>query len=166
MIHDPPFGQLYVEAGRAGVSRVRFGGDRDALLETNQRERSSLALEATEQIAQYLGGHRTVFDLQLDLGSATPFRTLVLRELLKIPFGETISYGELAGRVGCGSARAVGQAVGWNPLPILVPCHRVVTGDARLGGYSGGLDLKVALLRLEGIGVESSTFSGRITVPA
>ena len=86
----------------------------------------------------------------------------MLEELRKIPFGETASYGEIGRRIGCGSPRAVGQAVGWNPLPIIIPCHRVVTTAGRLGGFSAGLPRKVALLRLEGIPVSGETFSSRI----
>ena len=107
-------------------------------------------------------GRRRSFDLPLDLGTATPFRTRVLEELRKIPFGETASYGEIGRRIGSGSPRAVGQAVGRNPLSIIIPCHRVVTTAGRLGGFSSGLPRKVALLRLEGIPVSGETFSSRI----
>ena len=81
----------------------------------------------------------------------TDFRKRVWSELLTIPYGTTVSYGELAKRIGCSSAQAVGQAVGRNPIPILVPCHRVIGSDGALTGYAGGLDKKRILLKIEGI---------------
>jgi len=92
----------------------------------------------------------------------TPFQTRVWAALLQIPRGELRSYGDLAEELGCGSPRAVGQAVGANPLPILVPCHRVVTSDGRLGGYSGGLDRKVRLLDIEGFQPPVPRFEARL----
>ena len=86
----------------------------------------------------------------LDLGGGTPFQLSVWHALLGIPRGELRSYGELAAGLGQGSPRSVGQAVGANPLPVLVPCHRVVASNGRLGGYSGGLVRKVRLLEIEG----------------
>lgn len=161
MKHDPLFDQLSIEVTPRGVSGVRFGGQRRVSASGPTDTQSPLAEAALEEIDEYLEGQRTRFELPLDLQSASPFRGSVLKKLLTIPFGETVSYGELADRVGCNSARAVGQAVGWNPLPILVPCHRVVTHGGRLGGYSGGLDRKLALLRLEGIEAESTHLLGQ-----
>jgi methylated-DNA-[protein]-cysteine S-methyltransferase len=124
----------------------------------------SVAITAVSQIREYLAGVRSRFDLPLDFTAATPFRKAVLEALLAVPFGETISYADLAERVDSRSPRAVGQAVGWNPLPIVVPCHRVVTRNGQLGGYSGGIDRKVALLALEGIRADGSAFRSRIHV--
>ncbi len=81
----------------------------------------------------------------------TPFQRRVWERLERIPYGETLSYGELARELGCASARAVGQAVGRNPISLLIPCHRVLGKDGRLTGYAGGTERKAALLRLEGI---------------
>ncbi len=101
------------------------------------------------QLREYFGGARTEFDVPLEL-EGTEFQRQVWNELSRIPYGETITYGELARRVGrSGGARAVGQANGRNPVPIIVPCHRVVASDG-LGGYGGGLDVKRALLAREG----------------
>ena len=166
MRHDPLFDRLAIEVTPRGVSRVWFGGQRRLSLDSPVEKQAPLAEAALAQICEYLRGRRTAFALPLDLQSASPFRGLVLQKLLRIPFGETVSYGALANRVGCDSARAIGQAVGWNPLPILVPCHRVVTHKDSLGGYSGGLDRKVALLRLEGIVAAGTSFSSRIKIPA
>jgi len=121
-----------------------------------------LAVRALSQLREYLAGARTTFDLPLDLSAATSFRGAVLEALLAVPFGAVVSYAGLAERVGSRSPRAVGQAVGWNPLPIVVPCHRVITRNGRLGGYSGGIDRKVALLALEGIRAHGSAFSSPI----
>lgn len=102
-----------------------------------------------DQLHEYLRGERREFDLDLDL-RGTPFQRRVWSELLKIPYGETVAYGDIAARVGNVNAlRAVGQAVGANPIPIVIPCHRVVGKDGRLVGFGGGLPLKERLLYLE-----------------
>src|ERR1700719_4924038 len=105
--------------------------------------------EAIRQLRDYFVGLRTGFDLPL-APEGTPFQRAVWRQLQDIPYGETISYGELARRVGNPKAsRAVGSANGANPLPIVIPCHRVIAGDGTLGGFGGGLPTKQALLALE-----------------
>src|SRR5262245_36846433 len=104
---------------------------------------------AVKQLVEYLAGKRREFDVALDL-RGTEFQLSVWRALCAIPYGETISYGEQARRVGCPNApRAVGAANGANPIAIVVPCHRVVAADGGLGGYGGGLPLKKRLLALE-----------------
>ncbi len=105
--------------------------------------------DAASQLEAYLAGKHRGFDLPLD-PAGTPFQREVWFTLASIPYGQTISYAELASKVGRPRAfRAVGQANGANPLPIFLPCHRVVASGGGLGGYSGGLDLKRALLALE-----------------
>jgi len=105
--------------------------------------------EAKRQIEEYFAGERQDFDLPLS-PQGTAFQRRVWAELRRIPFGETISYGELAARIGKPSAsRAVGAANGRNPLPVVVPCHRVIGSDGRLTGFGGGLPTKQALLDLE-----------------
>lgn len=104
----------------------------------------------TAQLSEYFAGTRTRFDIEIDAGGSA-FEQRVWREVARIPYGETRSYGEVARRVGDGAAaRAVGRANGANPLPIVIPCHRVVGADGSLVGYGGGLEIKAALLRLEG----------------
>ena len=94
---------------------------------------------------------------------ATAFQRRIYERLTEIPYGRIVSYGDIADEMGvAGAARAVGQAVGANPLPIVVPCHRVVRSDSRLGGYSGGLRLKVALLAIEGVGVDGYQSRSRV----
>ena len=105
--------------------------------------------EATRQLAEYFAGERHEFDLPLRL-NGTEFQLLVLEELQRIPYGETTSYGNIAERIGRPKAvRAVGAANGRNPIPIIVPCHRVIGSGGALTGFGGGLDTKEALLRLE-----------------
>ena len=107
--------------------------------------------EARRQLEEYFAGSRQNFDLPLNPGG-TDFQRRVWRTLLDIPHGTAISYRELARRADCPRGyQAVGQANGRNPLPILIPCHRVIGADGTLGGYSGGLDRKRFLLDLEGI---------------
>ncbi|MEG2421701.1 MAG: methylated-DNA--[protein]-cysteine S-methyltransferase [Oscillospiraceae bacterium] len=108
-----------------------------------------LLLEGKGQLLDYFEGKRRAFDLPLRFEGATPFQNRVWQALLTIPYGETCTYGQLAAQVGCPKgAQAVGQANKRNPLPILIPCHRVVAAG-KLGGYNGGPELKQALLRLE-----------------
>ena len=103
-----------------------------------------------ERLRRYTRGEAVAFPDALDFHSVSPFQRAVWEATRDIPRGQTSSYGELAARVGRpGAARAVGQAMAHNPWPIVVPCHRVVASDGRLGGYGGGLDMKERLLRLE-----------------
>ena len=107
--------------------------------------------QAAQQLADYFAGQRQHFDLPLDLSAGSAFQQSVWHALLAIGRGQTESYGALATRLGRPSAaRAVGAAVGRNPISIIVPCHRVVGSNGSLTGYAGGLDRKVALLQLEG----------------
>jgi methylated-DNA-[protein]-cysteine S-methyltransferase len=105
--------------------------------------------EACRQLRQYFAGERREFDLPLKL-DGTEFQVSVLRALQDIPYGETVSYGDIAKKIGHPRAvRAVGAANGRNPLPIVVPCHRVIGSTGELTGFGGGLDTKEALLRME-----------------
>jgi methylated-DNA-[protein]-cysteine S-methyltransferase len=113
-----------------------------------QRSTSTTLESALQQLRQYFAGERRAFNLPLDPGG-TDFQRKVWTAILAIPFGETLSYGDLARHVG-GSARAVGGAVAANPIAIVIPCHRVVGAHGSLTGYGGGLRMKVWLLRHEG----------------
>ncbi|VWX61979.1 Methylated-DNA--protein-cysteine methyltransferase [Burkholderiales bacterium 8X] len=107
--------------------------------------------QAEAQLAEYFAGERQHFDLPLDLSHGTLFQQAVWQALLAIPIGKTLSYGALSAGVGSPAAvRAVGAAVGRNPISVIVPCHRVIGAKGALTGYAGGLDRKTALLSLEG----------------
>jgi len=109
--------------------------------------------DLAERLQNYLGGIKTSFTDVLDLSAATLFQRKVWETTRRIPYGETRSYRWVAGQTGNPrAARAVGQALGRNPLPIIIPCHRVIASDGRLGGFTGGLEMKRRLLRLETTG--------------
>jgi len=114
-----------------------------------ERRTTPLIRQARRQLEAYLAGKRYEFELPLE-PSGTPFQRAVWHELERVPFGATVSYGEVAKRVHKPQAsRAVGAACGRNPLPIVIPCHRVIGKDGGLVGFGGGLDMKTALLELE-----------------
>ncbi|MDO4516086.1 MAG: methylated-DNA--[protein]-cysteine S-methyltransferase [Bacillota bacterium] len=139
-----PMGPLTLFARESRLTALVFGdfGSYDHL---------PLFGETQRQLEEYFAGSRQNFDLPLDPGG-TDFQRRVWRALMDIPYGTAISYRELARRADCPRGyQAVGQANGRNPLPILIPCHRVIGADGTLGGYSGGLDRKRFLLDLEGI---------------
>jgi methylated-DNA-[protein]-cysteine S-methyltransferase len=114
---------------------------------------SPLLAEAIRQVEEYFAGARRDFELPLDWSLISGFNRQVLRELASgVPYGTVVGYGDLAGRVGQpGAAQAVGMAMGANPLPVVVPCHRVVESDGGIGGFGGGLETKRKLLALEGV---------------
>ena len=140
-------GPLTIESHAGRLVAVRFDGGRHR--HPGRGDAPELQAAAA-QLEQYFGGNRRSFDLPLEL-RAGPFDHRVLSAVAEIPFGERISYGELASRFGLTGedVRKVGAAVGRNPLPILIPCHRVVGADGGLVGYGGGLSRKAQLLALE-----------------
>jgi methylated-DNA-[protein]-cysteine S-methyltransferase len=148
---DTPLGPLLI-AGEIHLLRViRFPKDGGGAKPRPDWTRSSLGVveEAARQLREYFDGRRTSFHLPLD-PEGTAFQRRVWRALEHIPYGTTISYGELARRIGNPAAsRAVGAANGRNPIPIVIPCHRVIGADGKLTGFGGGLPLKEALLALE-----------------
>ena len=158
-----PIGRLTVAADDGGLRRVLFENNRYEVADRDAWVRDAAALrEARHQLLQYFAGERREFDLALR-PEGTAFQRTVWSALLQIPFGATCSYGELARRIGAPAAvRAVGAANGRNPLPIVVPCHRVIGSDGKLTGFGGGLPVKQFLLVHEGIGraAPGETFSG------
>ena len=150
--HESPLGPMLIAATGRGVAGVWFQGQRHGPDISRWREEPDHALlrEAARQLDEYFRGQRESFDLPLDLQHGTAFQQSVWRALLAIPRGSTTSYAELGRRIGRDAPRAVGAAVGRNPLSIVVPCHRVVGTSGALTGYAGGLERKTALLRLEG----------------
>lgn len=155
---DSPVGTLLVAATRNGIVRVAFEGENhEAVLDTLSTRLSPRILFAPSrldgaawELDEYFAGRRTNFDLPLDFSLSAGFRLTVLEHLRSIAYGHTESYGEVATAAGSPRAvRAVGSACATNPLPVIVPCHRVLRSDGSLGGYLGGLDAKRALLALE-----------------
>ncbi len=151
---DSPFGALTLSAGPAGLRRLYFPGTAPAL-DAADHDADALAC-ATEQLEQYFGGERTMFDLALDM-AGTPFQRSVWEALRRIPYGTTTTYGALARQLDA-QPRAVGAAVGATPIPIVIPCHRVIGSDGSLTGYGGGLPRKRALLALEAGGGDRGAF--------
>ncbi len=152
-----PLGTVRLAASCAGLCGLWFEGQRhlpralDDPIAWPEAPAHPLLREAAAQLQQYLQGQRRQFDLPLDLGSGTPFQQTVWQALQTIAPGQTTSYGTLAQQIGRPAAvRAVGTAIGRNPLSVVVPCHRVLGRDGSLTGYAGGLERKAALLRLEG----------------
>ena len=147
---DTPIGELLLAGEDDALSLVSFPEGsmrRDPEPDWIYNEKPFVA--ARRQLAEYFAGERREFDLPLKL-SGTEFQMSVLEALQRIPYGETTSYAEIAERVGRPKAvRAVGAANGRNPIPIIVPCHRVIGSHGELTGFGGGLDTKEALLRLE-----------------
>ncbi len=155
---EGPFGPVYMASTARGLCRVsfrtnddKFAGqlfDRGLLPERDERR---LRKERAE-LSQYLAGRRKRFELPLDFRLVTPFQRKVLSATARVPFGHCVSYSAIARRIGQPEARrAVGGALGKNPIAIVVPCHRVIAADGSIGGYTGGLEVKRALFRIEDI---------------
>jgi methylated-DNA-[protein]-cysteine S-methyltransferase len=149
-VYESPLGPLTLVSGPRGLTGLRFPGRGEPL---DERERDAAALApAVAQLEEYFAGRRCSVDVTLDL-AGSPLQRRVWRELRSIPYGTTVSYGELARRVGRPDiVRGVAGCVARTPVPIVVPCHRVVGADGSLTGYGGGLHRKRALLELEAAG--------------
>lgn len=160
-ILDTPIGPLLVAVTDQGLLRVSFSEryDPEETLEEISRIagrsvlRAPTAVDAAHrELDEYFSGRRHAFDLAIDLRGQAPFTVSVLGELARVPYGHTATYGELATRAGSPkAARAVGMVMNRNPVPIVLPCHRIVGASGALVGYGGGLDIKEQLLRLEGV---------------
>jgi methylated-DNA-[protein]-cysteine S-methyltransferase len=147
-IYESPLGPLTIAAGPCGLTALSFPAAGRSTWDERDRDPAALA-GAVAQLDAYFGGERRAFDLALDL-RGTPFQRRVWAELRRLPYGATVTYTELAAAVGRpGVVRAVAAAVGRTPVPIVVPCHRVVGAGGALTGYGGGLQRKAALLDLE-----------------
>jgi len=148
--YESPVGQLLL-TGRDQLETLNFPlGKTRREPEPDWKEGTAFFLTVLNQLDAYFDGSLRRFDLDLDLKTGTPFQQKVWQELQNIPYGRTISYGELAARIGNPNAfRAVGMANGKNPISIIVPCHRVIGKDGSLTGFGGGIDVKKQLLCLE-----------------
>ena len=154
---DTPVGPLFLAVSDRGLCAVSFRSSLDDFLRRMERRGFRPApgpgrvQKAVEQLREYFAGRRRRFDMTIDLAGQTPFQRQVLEATARVPAGMVASYGDIARAIGRPKAtRAVGAALGQNPVPIVVPCHRIIGSDGGLHGYGGGLDIKEKLLRLEG----------------
>jgi methylated-DNA-[protein]-cysteine S-methyltransferase len=155
---DTPLGTLLVATTERGLCRIAYDADPELEAERLARAfgvrvlRSAKPIDpARRELDEYFDGSRRSFDLPVDVGLLADFNRRVLGELARVPFGEVVTYGELAARAERPrAARAVGTVMNRNPIPIVLPCHRVIGANGSLTGYGGGLERKEALLRLEG----------------
>jgi methylated-DNA-[protein]-cysteine S-methyltransferase len=166
---ESPIGPLFVAASEEGVCEIDFAeGETEDVFRRRLAARGfdprplpegcesgaewAVLVDAAAQLREYFGRRRHDFDLPLDFTGVTPFTRDVLEATAGVPFGRLDTYRGIASRVGRPSAtRAVGNALGRNPIPVVVPCHRIIRSDATLGGYTGGLQIKQHLLALEGV---------------
>jgi len=163
-VHDSPVGRLVLAATPRGLVRIAYelpNGGLDSVLQALAARLSPRILEAPgrldtarRELDEYFAGRRTRFDLPVDLSLVAPFGKRVLSATAAIPFGETRTYAQIAALAGKPTgARATGNALAANPVPIVIPCHRVTRSGGGLGGYTGGLDVKRTLLSVEGIAI-------------
>jgi len=155
-----PVGRIFIAASRVGLCAIGLHGNEEDFIRRLERRgfearRSREHVgDAISQLKDYFEGRRKQFDLAVDLSGQTEFQRLVLEATAKVQAGSVVTYRDVARRIGRPRAcRAVGSALSWNPVPIVVPCHRVIGSDGGLHGYGGGLDLKAKLLQLEGVSV-------------
>jgi len=155
---ESELGPLLAAVTDRGLARITYDADPELELERLARTSGPRVLQAPRaldetrrELDDYFAGRRKAFDLALDLRGQAPFAVAVLGELARVPYGRTATYGELAARAGNPrAARAVGMVMNRNPIPIVLPCHRIVGASGGLVGYGGGLERKEQLLRLEG----------------
>jgi methylated-DNA-[protein]-cysteine S-methyltransferase len=167
---DSPIGELILAATPEGLREIEFGShvsESDFVARQRERGAEPIRLERIEDAApevqvilrrtaselnEYFGGRRARFDVPLDWSGMAPFQRAVLEATATVPFGHVETYAGIARKIGKPAAtRAVGNALGRNPIPVIVPCHRVIRSDATIGGYTGGLGIKHRLLAIEGI---------------
>jgi methylated-DNA-[protein]-cysteine S-methyltransferase len=165
-----PIGELILAATPEGLREIEFGSQvSESDFVTRQQERGlepvrlerienaspevqAILRHAASELNEYFGGQRARFDVPLDWGSMAPFQRAVLEATVSVPFGHVETYAGIARKIGKpGATRAVGNALGRNPIPVIVPCHRVIRSDATIGGYTGGLGIKHRLLTIEGV---------------
>jgi methylated-DNA-[protein]-cysteine S-methyltransferase len=155
---DTPVGTLLVAGTERGLCRIAYDAEPEREVDRLAHAfglrvlRSPRPIDpARRQLDEYFEGKRQRFDLDIDLAVLAAFNRRVLRELARVPYGEVVTYGDLAARAARPrAARAVGTVMNRNPLPIVLPCHRVIGANGKLVGYAGGLERKETLLRLEG----------------
>ncbi len=155
---DTPLGDIWLACSERGLVAIEWGSKKSKLLDYLTRrlkspveENSSRLAYTASQLSDYLAGKRRQFTIKIDWSLMRPFQREALLATFAIPYGQTTTYGNLAAQIGRPrAARAVGRAEATNPMPLVIPCHRVLGADGKLRGYGGGLDVKKWLLRLEG----------------
>ena len=163
-LEESPFGKIYLAVSPHGICRVSSESQSITQFAEEVEEiypsmeiifNNDLISELITKLDDYFSGGLHNIDCPLDLNSMTPFGKRVLTACSKVGYGETLSYGELALRAGSpGASRAVGTVMSKNPLPIVIPCHRVISASGKIGGYTGGLHKKRLLMTIEGIAVD------------
>ena len=155
--YSSPLGPIVIESDGQAITSLRFSKEQACVASTTQEKAQNEAATALPIIAEtiqwlddYFAGKRPCNVPRLN-PQGTDFQKRVWTALLTIPYGETLSYGEIAQMVGCRSAQAVGQAVGANPIALIIPCHRLIAANGQLGGYAYGTEIKKRLLELEKI---------------
>ena len=151
LVMETPVGKLRLVASNKGLTAIDVKATYSKLATKPDGRAQEILAETRKQLTQYFAGDRKKFDLPFDL-TGTPFQVKAWKTLTRIPYGKTISYSEQAKAMRKAKAfRAVGSANGKNPIPIIIPCHRVIASNGGLGGYSLGLKMKRQLMKLEGI---------------
>jgi len=157
-----PLGPMFAAVSVRGVCRIELTGTSEAAFVEEVRKQTGVRplhdpaklRQVEKELQEYCEGKRRSFSIRADLSHTTPFQSRVLAATAKIPFGRVMSYGDLAALIGRSkAARAVGGALGSNPVPLVVPCHRVIGSNGSLTGFGGGLGMKKALLKVEGLDV-------------
>lgn len=147
-LYETPIGDIAIYENGFGITEIDFG---EVILKEANMVETPLLMKANEQLQEYFNGERTEFNLPLVM-EGTEFQKLVWKALEEIPYGKTCSYKDIAIKIGNEKAsRAIGMANNKNPIPIIIPCHRVIGANGKLVGYGGGLDIKQKLLNIEKI---------------
>ena len=167
LLTTTPVGIVKIWSTDSGLRRLDFhsGPDLADSGETlSEGKRPAHLTDTLAALTEYFAGTRTIFETPLDLNHVTDFQLRVYERLRQIPYGKVVTYGDVAKDIGegRGASRAVGQAVGANPVAIVIPCHRVVASDGALHGFSGGLSRKAHLLRIEGVQVDGVKPSSKV----
>ena len=154
-IQDTPLGTIRIWAGASGIKKVSFDDHGPQVTDTSNSADNKILREAIEQLERYFSGELRSFNLPLDLTGRTRFQLRILEQLRTIPYGQLASYKDIAEGLGEPQAsRSVGQALKANPIPVILPCHRVIRSDGTLGGYAGSslknIRRKTTLLEIEG----------------
>ena len=166
-IYTSPIGPIVIESDGQAITSLRFSKEQASAASTTQEKAGDEAATALPIIAEtiqwlddYFAGKRPCNVPRLN-PQGTAFQKRVWQALFTIPYGETLSYGEIAKMVDCRSAQAVGQAVGANPIALIIPCHRVIAAQGKIGGYEYGIEIKKKLLELEGNPTKTSVMLTR-----